>query len=246
MKIAKGHYVPKELITSEAVHEAVVKCFVAAGFKDCRPSYGNFKRMESFAGLSVDKQGEISWGDKGSSAQEPLTLQQLFTAENGLQWPDWAEIVIGGDRFVYFKGDGHMQTISGDFKSPPFGGNVLAIRQPKEACHIVEVNEMVFNARPSCWPPVAGMTVELWFGGQYVENVEFLCERGGNVIFWRYSNDSVDSAAMPTAELKPIRTEREKFIDDAWGKLRGDTPHKETTELIGQLYDLGYRLPVEK
>lgn len=24
---------PKELITSEAIHEAVVKCFVAAGFK---------------------------------------------------------------------------------------------------------------------------------------------------------------------------------------------------------------------
>lgn len=80
--------------------------------------------------------------------------------------------------------------------------------------HIVEANEKVFNAR-TCWPPVAGMAVELWFGGQYVENVEFLCERGGNVIFWRYSNDSVDSAAMPTAELKPIRTEREKVIEAA-------------------------------
>lgn len=80
--------------------------------------------------------------------------------------------------------------------------------------HIVEVNEKVINARP-CWPPVAGMTVELWFGGQYVENVEFLCERGGSVIFWRYSNDSVESAAMPTAELKPIRTEREKVIEAA-------------------------------
>ena len=33
MKIQKGHYVPKELITSEVIHEAVVKCFVAAGLK---------------------------------------------------------------------------------------------------------------------------------------------------------------------------------------------------------------------
>lgn len=45
-------------------------------------------------------------------------------------------------------------------------------------------------------------------------------------------------------EFRQIRTDREKFIEQAWGKLRGDTPHKETTELLGQLYDLGYRLPV--
>lgn len=134
MKIAKGHYVPKELITSEAVHEAVVKCFVAAGFKDRRPMYGNFKRMESFAGLSVDNQGEISWGCKGSSAQKPLTLQQLFTADNGLQWPDGADSVIsyGGD-CVAFVGDDVWRIISGkmlgfETKMPL----VLATRQPKE------------------------------------------------------------------------------------------------------------------
>ncbi len=45
-------------------------------------------------------------------------------------------------------------------------------------------------------------------------------------------------------KFRPIRTEREKFIEQAWDRLRGDTAHKETTELLGQLYDLGYRLPV--
>ena len=137
MKIEKGHYVPKELITSEAVHEAVVKCFVAAGFKDRRPMYGNFKRMESFAGLSVDNQGEISWGDKGSSAKEPLTLQQLFTAENGLQWTNWA-VDIRHDLGVIFTNGtgtyapiGHPENTTCSY-SVISKAKILATRQPKE------------------------------------------------------------------------------------------------------------------
>lgn len=91
MKIVKGHYVPKELITSESVHEAVVKAFVAAGFKDERPAYGNFKAIAlrvAGDGLVAHPDGGISWTEQVSEA--PLTLQQLFTAENGLCWPDWA------------------------------------------------------------------------------------------------------------------------------------------------------------
>ena len=132
MKISKGHYVPKELITSEAVHEAVVKVFVAAGFKDRRPMYGNFKRMELFAGLCADYQGEISWGDKGSSAKEPLTLQQLFTADNGLQWPLSAYRVLASPTCVWFDlSQLPPVVISGNYS----GGadeRVLATRQPKE------------------------------------------------------------------------------------------------------------------
>jgi len=100
---------------------------------------------------------------------------------------------------------------------------------------IAERSKMIANSR-QCWPPVAGMTVELWHGGRYVEDVEFLCERGGNVVFWRFSNDSVDSAVMPTAELKPIRTEREKVIEAAFAQL---SEFKDSNQVLGDLYDAG-------
>lgn len=140
MKIEKGHYVPKELITSEAIHEAVVKCFVAAGFKDCRPRYGNFKRNDFFAGLFVDNAGEISWGDKGTNAKTPLTLQQLFTAENGLAWPDWAEEIRANKDRVYFSSGLKLEFICGSTYSAD--SVVLATRQPKEK----EVNEALDKA----------------------------------------------------------------------------------------------------
>lgn len=59
-----------------------------------------------------------------------------------------------------------------------------------------------------------------------------------------YRNCRYEILKLDSVEFRPIRTEREKFIEQAWDRLRGDTAHKETTELLGQLYDLGYRLPV--
>lgn len=124
MKITKGHYVPKELITSEAVHEAVVKAFVAAGFE----------RL-GICGYGTDiGVGVIGVGARhdGGIMKNPLTLQQLFTAENGLQWPDWAEHVQCGDDGVFFTSEnkGVIQFISGSFYQAESA--VLAIRQLTE------------------------------------------------------------------------------------------------------------------
>ena len=126
MKIETGHYVPKDLITSEAVHEAVVKCFVAAGFKKVEPcSFG----ADIGAGcIGVGRRA------KGGIIENPLTLQQLFTAENGLQWPDWAESINSyGSNCVAFYGESGVALIAGAIiEVERNDAAILATRQPKE------------------------------------------------------------------------------------------------------------------
>jgi len=130
MKIEKGHYVPKELITSEAIHEAVVKCFVAAGFIDDRPEYGDYESI-SGTGLCVSDSGRFIWGGTFNCVK-PLTLQQLFTAKNGLQWPDWAERISVSGKVVAFEGLDFAQAIVGSLVDAGDFVGILATRQPKE------------------------------------------------------------------------------------------------------------------
>lgn len=151
MKIQKGHYVPKELITSEAIHEAVVKCFVEAGFSDKRPNFGkNGRACEGDDGLGIcNRHGKpfIMWGIKGCSVDEPLTLQQLFTAENSIAWPDFAISSQANDTAVWFD-DGKqpkeqfklISSVKSHWNTA--NGVILAAHQPKEK----EVNEVLDKA----------------------------------------------------------------------------------------------------
>lgn len=131
MKIEKGHYVPKELITSEALHEAVVKCFVAAGFEDRRPHYGNVGSPPDRGGLCVYHDGDIQWASSSEACKQSLTLQQLFTAENGISWPDWAESIDTDGKAVWFHGRRTHELIAGEIGRGPVV-MTLATRQPKE------------------------------------------------------------------------------------------------------------------
>jgi hypothetical protein len=142
MKIQKGHYVPKELITSEAIHEAVVKCFVAAGFarEDKRGCYPC--EYKSAVGLCAGLDDVIYWGELDGSTKESLTLQQLFTAENGLQWPDWADRISVSGKVVAFEGLDRAQAIVGSLVDANDFVGVLATRQPREK----EVNEALDKA----------------------------------------------------------------------------------------------------
>ena len=182
MKIQKGHYVPKELITSEAIHEAVVKCFVAAGFfKD--EQYGNMPYPNYFSGLGVDERSNrICWTNDG----EPIALQQLFIAENGLQWPEFATEIRTDDNAVWFFGGGHAEHIFGSIQPVPH--RVLSTRQPKEK----KVNEALDKAvieLSGLWPDsktcskhekIGEFTgnsgngiIQIKFGEEYIEKPEF-------------------------------------------------------------------------
>lgn len=155
MKIEKGHYVPKELITSEAIHEAVVKCFVAAGFVK-HESFGNHTESATPA-LSTDSKGMIIWSFRYG---EPLTLQQLFTAENGLQWPDWAECVMCNNNSVYFSEHrfaGKFEFISGDSIGNAF---LLATRQTKEKKVNEDLDKFIIENN-GVWPVFQGDSVRL-------------------------------------------------------------------------------------
>jgi len=151
MKIQKGHYVPKELITSEAVHEAVVKCFVAAGFVG-RDEYGQMPCPGCFSALGVNDLSQgICWTNSGT----PLTLQQLFTAENGLQWPTSAYRVVASATGVWFDLSRLPPVVISGVYSGGIDARVLAIRQPKEKDHIVEADEMVSETSESKCEAVA-------------------------------------------------------------------------------------------
>jgi hypothetical protein len=181
MKIEKGHYVPKELITSEAIHEAVVKAFVAAGFVK-HEDFGNYNQA-TFTALSTDSNGIICWSCRDG---DPLTIQQLFTAENGLKWPDRADQIKTDDHCVWFDGVGRADVISGDYS--PVKSRVLATRQPKEK----EVNEALDKAvvgLDGVWPDFktcarhekiceyidtsSNGVVRIKFGEEYIEKPEF-------------------------------------------------------------------------
>jgi len=187
MKIQKGHYVPKELITSDAIHEAVVKCFVAAGFKDKRPEFGNYGECIGAVGLVCSELGNACWTVAGNE-RDALTLQQLFTAENGLQWPDWAYGIAANDHSVWFYSVGMSRVISGQIAHPPVGGSILATRQPKEK----EVNEALDKAvieLNGVWPDFktcakhekigeftdtsSSGIIRIKFGEEYIEKQEF-------------------------------------------------------------------------
>lgn len=114
MKIEKGHYVPKELITSEAIHKLVVMCFEAAGGVN-DGVLGQYSEVNSnFEGLCITFNDFIVWGKIGCS--KPLTLQQLLTAENSIQWPEWAnEIRLNqnGNTAYYFSKD-YLQLVDSE------------------------------------------------------------------------------------------------------------------------------------
>lgn len=141
MKIEKGHYVPKELITSEAIYKLVVMCFEAAGGK-VKNEVGQYFGVNSLIckGLGLYSKNIIVWYDnqKDNIDEKPLTLQELLTAENSIQWPEWADEIRLNDEGnrPFFKGLNYWRFVdSSDMRSsngptPPY--TVLATRKPAE------------------------------------------------------------------------------------------------------------------
>ena len=88
-------------------------------------------------------------------------------------------------------------------------------------------------------PPV-GVPVELWFGGTFAYRCEFIAMRGNAYVLWNLDADRPDTADYMNSDLRPIRTEREKDIDEIVSIIKSAAfQDPEFTAAI--LYDAGYR-----
>ena len=84
--------------------------------------------------------------------------------------------------------------------------------------------------------PPAGVSVELWFGGSFAYNCEFITRRGHHYVMWNLDADRPDAADCMNSEFRPLRTEREKAIDAACDAIGGVIGGR---LIIERLYDAG-------
>lgn len=101
-------------------------------------------------------------------------------------------------------------------------------------------------------PPV-GVPVELWLGGSFAHNCEFISKRGNNYVLWNLDSDKPDCADYmnsqfrPLSPLKPLRTEREKAIDEMVKLIgHGYMSAEMAKELAIKMHDAGLRMTGEK
>ena len=91
-------------------------------------------------------------------------------------------------------------------------------------------------------PPV-GVPVELWFGGVFAYNCEFIAMRGYTCVLWNLDDDKPDCADRMNSQFRPLRTEREKAIDSlieiicAGGELSKDG--SAAREIAERIHDAG-------
>ena len=89
-------------------------------------------------------------------------------------------------------------------------------------------------------PPV-GIPVELWVGGSFAYNCEFITRRGHHYVMWNLDADRPDAADYMNSEFRPLRTEREKAIDEM-SSVMNDHGHGISSVTLGELYDAGFRM----
>lgn len=89
-------------------------------------------------------------------------------------------------------------------------------------------------------PPV-GIPVELWFGGSFAYNCEFIVMRGNAYVVWNLDDDKPDCADYMNSQFRPLRTEREKAIDELVGIIKG-AAFQDPEFIASILYDAGFRM----
>ena len=88
-------------------------------------------------------------------------------------------------------------------------------------------------------PPV-GVPVELWFGGSFAYNCEFIGMRGYTYVLWNLDDDKPDCADSMNSQFRQLRTEREKAIDEM-ANLIAKSVFGSAKCQAEKLYDSGYR-----
>ena len=96
-----------------------------------------------------------------------------------------------------------------------------------------------------CKLPPCGVPVELWFGGTFAYNCEFIAMRGNNYVVWNLDADKPDCADSLNSQFRPLRTEREKAIDEMDAALR-NRGSAISDVILGELYDAGFRISLDK
>lgn len=88
-------------------------------------------------------------------------------------------------------------------------------------------------------PPI-GVPVELWFGGTFAYRCEFIAMRGYTCVLWNLDDDKLDGADIMNSQFRPIRTEREKAIDEMTNLIAKSVFGSAKCQ-AEKLYDAGYR-----
>ena len=91
-----------------------------------------------------------------------------------------------------------------------------------------------------CKLPPCGIPVELWVGGTFAYNCEFIAMRGNTYVVWNLDADKPDCADSLNSQLRPVRTEREKAIDDM-ADLIAKSVFGSAKCQAEKLYEAGYR-----
>ena len=91
-----------------------------------------------------------------------------------------------------------------------------------------------------CKLPPCGIPVELWVGGTFAYNCEFIAMRGNTYVVWNLDADKPDCADSLNSQLCPVRTEREKAIDEM-ADLIAKSVFGSAKCQAEKLYDAGYR-----
>lgn len=91
-----------------------------------------------------------------------------------------------------------------------------------------------------CKLPPCGIPIELWFGGSFAYNCEFIAMRGNTYVVWNLDADKPDCADSLNSEFRPPRTEREKAIDEM-ADLIAKSIFGSAKCQAEKLYDAGYR-----
>ena len=94
--------------------------------------------------------------------------------------------------------------------------------------------------------PPCGVPVELWFGGSFAYNCEFIVMRGNTYVLWNLDADRPDAADYMNSEFRPLRTEREKAIEEMIGILKAKFDRSgidgiAVADIVDELYAAGYR-----
>lgn len=120
---------------------------------------------------------------------------------------------------VRWEGFGGLSTSVGEYDWGYYADEKFILADPRYKPKEQNMNDWYEKGEN---PPV-GTVCELLWGGVSQGDVEIIAYRnnGNKVIFWRIDKDHVDSAEIPTAEFRPLRSERDTLIEAAEAILDG-------------------------